>query len=505
MRLGAGGVRRRAWRTSTGPSRTAASRWRSSRARAAGSVVGPRRAPVVDRLAPGVPVVGCASGRASRPRSSAPPLRSSWASTSSWTRSGAARRCPWPSGSRWPPRRTMPRARSSRRSRRGAPRRLTPTRSSRGRSAGCSPGTGVGWATIAAELFISPAAAAAALRRGVRLRSEDAASHPPVPGVPRARAGRRPPRNRPQPAGRHGGILRSGAPDAGLPRALGPDAGCARGGDAGELRRQPRSRRLVRRSARGARDDTVVRFVQEAAAGARLTSRRSVRTHDDHDPGGDQRRGQPGPRGRRYRGRAPRRRAHRHRRRGRTAARAARPRLGRLGPRDLPAGESRRAGTEPRSRLPPGSGGRRALGRRRGGRQPAGAAGGERAPRQRKRVGLPDALAAAAAGGEAAGGRALGLTLFATSVGAVASPLLLGPSGDLAETAGLPRLTGIYVIAGVAFLTAALALGMASGAAAWRSCGASTPWPDRHGAGCSTAPRRSRRATAWPCSQSRTS
>ena len=70
--------------------------------------------------------------------------------------------------------------------------------------------------------------------------------------------------------------------------------------------------------------------------------------------------------------------------------------------------------------------------------------------------------AAAEAGGEAAGGRALGLTLFSTSVGAVASPLLLGPSGDVAQAAGLPRLSGIYVIAGLAFLAAALLLGAAS-------------------------------------------
>jgi hypothetical protein len=36
------------------------------------------------------------------------------------------------------------------------------------------------------------------------------------------------------------------------------------------------------------------------------------------------------------------------------------------------------------------------------------------------------------------GGRALGLTLFATAAGAVLSPLLLGPTGDLAHVAGLP-------------------------------------------------------------------
>jgi MFS family permease len=66
--------------------------------------------------------------------------------------------------------------------------------------------------------------------------------------------------------------------------------------------------------------------------------------------------------------------------------------------------------------------------------------------------------AAAEAGGEAAGGRALGVILFSTSVGAVASPLLLGPSGDLAQATGLPRLSGIYVIAALAFLAAAAML-----------------------------------------------
>jgi MFS family permease len=55
-------------------------------------------------------------------------------------------------------------------------------------------------------------------------------------------------------------------------------------------------------------------------------------------------------------------------------------------------------------------------------------------------------------------GRALGTVFFATAVGAVASPLLLGPSGDLAETLGLPRLSGLYGVAIVAFGLAALIL-----------------------------------------------
>lgn len=56
------------------------------------------------------------------------------------------------------------------------------------------------------------------------------------------------------------------------------------------------------------------------------------------------------------------------------------------------------------------------------------------------------------------GGRALGLTLFASAAGAVFSPLLLGPTGDLASLAGLPSLSGIYVLAAVAFAAAAVAL-----------------------------------------------
>jgi MFS family permease len=55
-------------------------------------------------------------------------------------------------------------------------------------------------------------------------------------------------------------------------------------------------------------------------------------------------------------------------------------------------------------------------------------------------------------------GRALGIVFFATALGAVASPLLLGPSGDLAEGLGLPRLSGLYGVALVAFALAALIL-----------------------------------------------
>jgi NADH dehydrogenase len=66
--------------------------------------------------------------------------------------------------------------------------------------------------------------------------------------------------------------------------------------------------------------------------------------------------------------------------------------------------------------------------------------------------------AAADLGGEATRGRALGVVLFATALGAVASPNLLGPSGDLAEAFGLSRLSGLYVVALVAFAVAGLLL-----------------------------------------------
>jgi MFS family permease len=68
--------------------------------------------------------------------------------------------------------------------------------------------------------------------------------------------------------------------------------------------------------------------------------------------------------------------------------------------------------------------------------------------------------AAADLGGEAARGRALGAVFFATAVGAVLSPNLLGPSGALAEAVGLPSLSGLYLVAVVAFLLAGLLLAM---------------------------------------------
>jgi MFS family permease len=71
---------------------------------------------------------------------------------------------------------------------------------------------------------------------------------------------------------------------------------------------------------------------------------------------------------------------------------------------------------------------------------------------------FPTRYAAAELGGEAGRGRALGVVLFATALGAVASPNLLGPSGDLAEAVGLPPLTGLYLVAAAAFVAAGLLL-----------------------------------------------
>jgi MFS family permease len=59
-------------------------------------------------------------------------------------------------------------------------------------------------------------------------------------------------------------------------------------------------------------------------------------------------------------------------------------------------------------------------------------------------------------------GRALGTVFFATALGAIVSPLLLGPSGDVVEAASLPRLTGLYAVAIVAFLLAGLTLAAAA-------------------------------------------
>ncbi|MFJ4871447.1 MFS transporter [Streptomyces sp. NPDC088757] len=55
-------------------------------------------------------------------------------------------------------------------------------------------------------------------------------------------------------------------------------------------------------------------------------------------------------------------------------------------------------------------------------------------------------------------GRAAGTVLFAMTLGAVVGPNLIGPTGDLADTWGLPRLTGPFLLAAVAYTAAALVL-----------------------------------------------
>jgi Major Facilitator Superfamily len=66
--------------------------------------------------------------------------------------------------------------------------------------------------------------------------------------------------------------------------------------------------------------------------------------------------------------------------------------------------------------------------------------------------------AAAELGGETGRGRALGVVFFATALGAVLSPNLLGPSGDLAGAVGLPGLAGLYLVALAAFVGAGFLL-----------------------------------------------
>ena len=66
--------------------------------------------------------------------------------------------------------------------------------------------------------------------------------------------------------------------------------------------------------------------------------------------------------------------------------------------------------------------------------------------------------AAADLGGRHARGRALGTVLFAAAVGTIAGPALLVPTGRLAQALGLPHLTGLYLLAVVAFSAAGLAV-----------------------------------------------
>jgi predicted MFS family arabinose efflux permease len=66
--------------------------------------------------------------------------------------------------------------------------------------------------------------------------------------------------------------------------------------------------------------------------------------------------------------------------------------------------------------------------------------------------------AAADIGGPHAQGRALGTVLFATTIGTIAGPALLVPTGRLAQAFGFPQLAGLYLVAVVAFAGAALAV-----------------------------------------------
>ena len=70
--------------------------------------------------------------------------------------------------------------------------------------------------------------------------------------------------------------------------------------------------------------------------------------------------------------------------------------------------------------------------------------------------------AAADLGSDTTRGQALGTVFVAASVGAIASPNLLGPTGRLAEAIGLPELAGLYLVAIPAFAVAALLLGRLS-------------------------------------------
>jgi len=57
-------------------------------------------------------------------------------------------------------------------------------------------------------------------------------------------------------------------------------------------------------------------------------------------------------------------------------------------------------------------------------------------------------------------GRATGTVLLATTLGAVAGPALVGPTGTLAVSLGLPRLTGPFLLAAVAYTAAALVVAL---------------------------------------------
>lgn len=82
--------------------------------------------------------------------------------------------------------------------------------------------------------------------------------------------------------------------------------------------------------------------------------------------------------------------------------------------------------------------------------------------------------AAREAGEDKGRGRALGAVFFATAIGAAVSPILLGPSGTLARSLGLPSLSGLYLVAVVTFGAAALILAAVSNPRVpWAGVGAS--------------------------------
>lgn len=57
-------------------------------------------------------------------------------------------------------------------------------------------------------------------------------------------------------------------------------------------------------------------------------------------------------------------------------------------------------------------------------------------------------------------GRAVSLVLFATTLGAVVGPNLVGVTGDVAHGLGVPRLAGPFLLAVVAYAAAAVVLGV---------------------------------------------
>lgn len=108
------------------------------------------------------------------------------------------------------------------------------------------------------------------------------------------------------------------------------------------------------------------------------------------------------------------------------------------------------------------------------------------------------AVAASSASGR---GRALGSVFLGTAVGAVISPVLLGPTGTFAQSVGLPPLTGLYLVAAAAFGCSGLLMAAASNPAVpWLGRAADVLTPIRSsrpgGSGLREALRGSRTRTA---------